>query len=82
MPIIVEVRKTYKYHLYRNDKVDQSLHDAINIAGIIWNHITELRKRYYRLFGKHLNSSRLKAHVAKLQMKTERFRYGTETAHV
>jgi putative transposase len=51
------------------------LHDLINIAGIIWNHITALQKRYYQLFGKNIDSSRMKAHVAKLRMKTKRYRY-------
>ena len=48
---------------------------CINISGIIWNHITALRKRYYRRFGKHLGASRLQNHVAHLRMKTKRFAY-------
>jgi putative transposase len=75
MPIIVEVRKTYKYRLYHNDEADKCLHDAINISGIIWNHITALRKHYYHLFGKHLGTNQLKKHIAKLRMQTERFGY-------
>src|SRR5215207_10027947 len=74
MPIIVDIRKTYKYRLYTS-KRDYRLHDLINIAGIIWNHITALQKRYYQLFGKHIDGSRMKAHVAKLRMKTKHYRY-------
>jgi putative transposase len=69
----IEVRRTYKYRLYRNDKLDKHLHDAINISGIIWNHITALQKRYYRLTGKHISEGRLKEHVSHLRMKTQRF---------
>ncbi|GIL14176.1 MAG: transposase [Chloroflexota bacterium] len=69
---IVEVRRTYKYRLYRS-KRDFRLHDTINISGIIWNHLTALQKRYYRLTGKHISENRMKAHIARLRMKTTRF---------
>lgn len=72
MAIIVEVRKTYKYRVYRS-RHDRHLHDAINVSGIIWNHITALQKRYYRLFGKHIPEARMKKHIAKLRMKIARF---------
>src|SRR5512138_3179075 len=72
MAIIVEVRKTYKYRVYRS-RHDRHLHDAINVSGIIWNHLTALQKRYYRLFGKHIPESRMKKHIARLRMKTARF---------
>lgn len=71
---IVDVRKTYKYRLYAS-KRDFRLHDQFNIAGIVWNHLTALQKRYYRLFGKHISESRIKQHIAKLRMKTAKFRY-------
>src|SRR5688572_392485 len=74
MPIIVDIRKTYKYRLYTS-KRDDRLHDLINIAGLIWNHITALQKRYYKLFGKHIDSSRMKAHIAKLRMRTKRYAF-------
>jgi putative transposase len=70
-----KIHRTYKYRLYQTAAVNRYLHDTINIAGIIWNHITALRKRYYRLFGKHLSSARLQQHVSKLRMKTQRFGY-------
>jgi putative transposase len=75
MSNIVAVHRTYKYRLYQNAEVNRYLHDTINIAGIIWNHIKALRKRYYRLFSKHLSSSKLQAHVGNLRMKTQHFRY-------
>ncbi|PJF28817.1 MAG: transposase, partial [Phototrophicales bacterium] len=54
MSNLVEVRKTYKYRLYRNNKVDGSLHHQINVAGIIWNHALVLQRRYYKLTGKYI----------------------------
>src|SRR5215510_2871088 len=74
MSIIVDIHKAYKYHLYTS-KRDYRLHNQINIAGIIWNHITALQKRYYKLFGKHIDTSRMKAHIAKLRMKTKRYHF-------
>ena len=68
----VAVRRTYKYRLYRS-KRDVHLHDTINVSGIIWNHLTALQKRYYRLTGRHISEGRMKAHVASLRMKTQRF---------
>ena len=72
VPIVVEVRKTYKYRLYTSER-DVRLHDTINIAGIIWNHITALQRRYYRLFGKHISLHRMQRHIAKLRMRVARF---------
>lgn len=74
MASIIEVHKTYKYCLYTSESTTR-LHDVINISGIIWNHITALRKRYYRLFRKHLSSSQLQQHIAHLRRKTQRFCY-------
>ena len=71
---MVEVRKTYKYRLYRNDKRDRHLHEQINISGIIWNYCVALQRRYYRLTGKYIHSNRLKGHVARLR-KSERYGY-------
>ena len=71
---IVEVRKTYKYRLYRS-KRDTRLHQQINVAGMIWNHITALQRRYYRLFGNHIGKSRMQKHIAKLRMRIPRFAY-------
>jgi putative transposase len=70
----MEVHRTYKYRIYKS-KNSLRLHDALNISGIIWNHITALQKRYYRLFGKHFSESRMKRHIAFLRMKTQRYSY-------
>ena len=72
--MITQIRKTYKYRLYRNDKRDRHLHDAINIAGIIWNHCIALQRRYYRLFGGYISRYRLQKHIAKLR-NSERYNY-------
>jgi len=75
MPKIVEVKRTYKYRLYDNREVNRRLHDTINVSGIIWNHITALRKRYYRRFHTHLSSNELQKHTSHLRMKTKRFAF-------
>ncbi|MCU0480360.1 MAG: helix-turn-helix domain-containing protein, partial [Anaerolineae bacterium] len=67
MPNLVEVRKTYKYRLYRNNKVDGSIHHQINVAGMIWNHALALQKRYYQLTGKYIPLDVMKNHIAKLR---------------
>ncbi|MDX1993339.1 MAG: transposase [bacterium] len=72
---IIKVNRGYKFRLYHNAEANRQLHDTINVSGIIWNHITALRKRYYRRFGKHLDSNRLQKHLSKLRMKTQRFAY-------
>ena len=73
MSQVITLRRTYKYRLYRNDKVDAVLHHQINAAGWIWNHALALQKRYYRLFGKHIGIKPLKAHIAKLRRQVRRF---------
>ena len=62
--------KTYKFKLYQH-KRNRHLHCAINAAGNIYNHCIALHKRYYRLFGKHLNKNKLMKHIAKLRNKNE-----------
>lgn len=69
------IRRTFKYKLYQCGKKDKHLHQQINIAGLIWNHCVALHKRYYRLFGHHLSEPKLKKHISKLRMKTEKFAY-------
>ena len=71
----IEVRRTYKYRLYRCDKRDKHLRRQINIAGTVWNHALALQKRYYRLTGKYLPLGVLKAHIAKLRMRTTRYAF-------
>jgi putative transposase len=60
--------KTYKFKLYQY-KRNRHLHSAINAASNIYNHCIALHKRYYCLFGKHLNKNKLMKHIAKLRNK-------------
>ena len=75
MPTIVKIRRTFKYRLYDNAEKNQLLHDRINISGIIHNHALALHRRYYRLTGQYISLGRLKKHIARLRMKTEKFAY-------
>jgi putative transposase len=74
MSTILKIRKTYKYRLYQS-KNDFFLYEQLNIAGMIWNHLTALQKRYYRRFGNHIPLHRMQNYTAKLRMKTQRFSY-------
>ena len=58
--------KTLKFKLYQH-KRDRYLKRSINAAGVIYNHAIALHKRYYRMWGKHLPSAKLQAHLAKLR---------------
>ncbi len=69
----VDVRRTYKFRMYRNDKRDGHLHQQINVAGLVWNHALALQRRYYRLTGEYIGLGRLKKPIAKLRMKTHRY---------
>ena len=60
--------KTYKFKLY-NSKKNRHLHRQINAAGSIYNHCIALHKRYYKIFGKHLNLYKLMKHIAKLRKR-------------
>ena len=63
--------KTYKFKLYQH-KRNKYLHYSINASASIYNHCIALHKRYYKMFGKHLNQFRLMKHIAKLR---KRIRY-------
>lgn len=71
----VDVRRTYKFRMYRNDKRDGHLHQQINVAGLVWNHALALQRRYYRLTGKYVRLDRLQKHIAKLRMRTQRYAF-------
>src|SRR4051812_15267923 len=71
----LDIRRTYKYRLYRCDKRDKALHQQMNVAGMIWNHAVALQRRYWRLFGGYIEEGRLKAHLARLRMRTARYAY-------
>jgi len=60
--------RTYKYKLYKTKK-DKYIHNIVNISGIIYNHCIALHKRYYKLYGKHLNKFQLQKHLTKLKKK-------------
>jgi len=60
--------KTYKFKLYQH-KRNKYLHHSINASATIYNHCIALHKRYYRMFGKHLNQYRLMKHIAKLRKR-------------
>ncbi|MEH1902210.1 MAG: transposase [Nostoc sp.] len=40
-----------------------------NASGVIYNHCIALHKRYYRMWGKHLNCAKLQSHIAKLRKR-------------
>jgi len=60
--------KTLKFKLYQH-KRNKYLKRSINAAGVIYNHCIALHKRYYRRWGKHLNCTKLQAHIAKLRKR-------------
>jgi putative transposase len=62
--------KTLKFKLYQH-KRNRFLKRSINAAGLIYNHCIALHKRYYRMWGKHLNCAKLQAHIAKLRSSQE-----------
>jgi len=51
MATVIDIRRSYKYRLYRHDD-NRYLVNGIDIVGIIWNHSRALQKRCYRLFVK------------------------------
>lgn len=58
--------KTYKFKLYKT-KQNRYIHWQINASGSIYNHCIALHKRYYKMFGKHLNMYKLMKHIAQLR---------------
>ncbi len=68
----LEIRKTYKYRLYRCDKKDRKLRHMIFVASTIWNHFIALQRRYYRLTGQYIALHAMNKHVLKLR-KRQRF---------
>jgi putative transposase len=71
----MEIRRTYKYRMYRTGRRNRKLHNQIDIAGMIWNRCVALQRRYYRLTGKYLAEARLKTHIATLRRDVPRFSY-------
>lgn len=60
--------KTLKFKLYQH-KRNRHLKRIINVSGVIYNHCIALHKRYYRMWGKHLNCAKLQSHIAKLRKR-------------
>ncbi|AFY46449.1 transposase, IS605 OrfB family, central region [Nostoc sp. PCC 7524] len=60
--------KTLKFKLYQH-KRNRHLKRTINAAGVIYNHCIALHKRYYRMWGKHLNCAKLQSHIAKMRKR-------------
>ena len=58
--------RTFVFKAY-SSKRNRKLHRQIDIAAGIWNHCIALHKRYFRLYGKHLNQFRLMKHLTKLK---------------
>ncbi len=75
----IDIRKTYKYRLYRCDRKDRRLRHKIFVASTIWNHFIALQRRYYRLSGQYISLHDMNKHVLKLRKpctrkgKTRRF---------
>ena len=67
------VIRTYKYKLYHTKRL-RHIDKTIDIAGIIYNHCIALHKRYYKLYGKHLNKYQLQKHLTKLK-KLSKYEY-------
>lgn len=55
---------TYKYKLYRT-KQTKHLDAMLREACFVWNHALALQKRYYRMFGKYIQSGAMQKHYAK-----------------
>jgi putative transposase len=62
--------KTLKFKLYQSGR-NKHLKRSINAAGVVYNHCIALHKRYYRMWGKHLNCAKLQSHIAKLRKRKE-----------
>lgn len=70
----MNVRRTFKYRLYHNRR-NKRLYQRIDIAGIIWNHMVALQRRYYRLTGKYISRYDMQRHLAKLRRRSPRFAF-------
>lgn len=58
------------FKAYKNKK-NKVLHNKIDIAGCIWNHIIALQRRYYALYGSYISLYRMQKHIAKVRRRTE-----------
>ena len=60
--------KTLKFKFYNHQR-NRHLKRIVNASGRIYNHCIALHRRYYRMFGKHLNCAKLQKHIAKLRKR-------------
>lgn len=58
--------KTLKFKLY-NHQQNRYLKRSINAAEVIYNHCIALHRRYYRMYGNHLNCAKLQSQMTKLR---------------
>ena len=58
--------RTFVFKAY-SAKRNRKLHKQIDIAASVWNHCIALHRRYYRVYGKHLNQFQLMKHLTKLK---------------
>jgi putative transposase len=63
--------KANVFKLY-NSKSIKYIRSKINLAGSIYNHLIALHRRYYKLYGKHINVANIQRHITSLK-KTTRF---------
>lgn len=71
---MAEQRLTLKYKLYRS-KRNRHLHDAINIAGLIWNEVTALQNKSYQDENGYIPSGHMKRQIAALRRSHPDFTY-------
>ena len=68
--------RTYKYKLYQNKKSKQ-LHEVINNAAKVYNHLIKLQKKYYNIYKKSLHKYTVQKHITKLKnIARKRISYG------
>lgn len=60
------IKKTFIFKLYKTKK-NKKLHAQIEHASSVYNYCIALYKRYFRLFGKHINKYQLQKHITKLK---------------
>ena len=60
------MKKTFVFKLYKT-KRNKKLHAQIEHASSVYNYCVAMYKRYFRLFGKHLNKYKLQKHITKLK---------------
>ena len=60
--------RTLRFKLYEH-KRNKHLKRMINASGMISNHCIALHRRYYKMWGKHLNCAKLQSHIAKLRKR-------------